>query len=182
MVMVDKIFEFNKMIDEIDTDELTEIAGSIADTIKHDGSIYICGNGGSGSSTNLFTSLLLQVGSDLNLRVNAISLNSNMVTVSALAYQHGYQNIFNLQLRAVAKRNDLLIVISGSGNSPNILTVAETAREMGLTIIGLSGLSGGKLKSLADKILLAPSDNMQQIENIHYVYIFLIIRWLYKCL
>ncbi len=181
MDLTNHILEFNRITKKIDTGQLKEIAQNIADTIKNNGSIYICGNGGSGSSANLFASLLLQMGIRLNLRVNAISLNSNMVTVSALAYEYGYQNIFNLQLRA-ANHNDLLIVISGSGSSPNILAAVKNAKEMGLNIIGLTGLTGGKLKTMVDKIVFAPSDNMQQIENIHYIYIHAIVNWLHQCL
>ncbi len=187
MKLANQLFEFSQIVRKIDTEKLQEIAHIIENTIQNNGSIYICGNGGSGSSANLFASLLLQVGLFFNLRVNAVSFNSNMVIISALACQYGYQNIFKLQLQVgitqnVINRNDLLIVISGSGNSPNILEAAKFAKKIGITVLGLTGLKGGQLTRFADHVLHAPSENMQQIENIHCIYINSIIQWLQKCL
>ncbi len=78
-------------------------------------------------------------------------------------------------LRTFAKPGDLMVVFSGSGNSPNILQVCETARQMGLTVVGFGGRDGGKMKALCDHILIAPTDNMEQIEDFHMIYIHALI-------
>ncbi len=97
------------------------------------------------------------------------------MTIADLAYKYGYSSIFKQQLCTIANRNDLLIVISGSGNSPNILEAVTVAKEKGLIIIGFTGLNGGKLKNLIDTIVFAPSNKMEQIENIHSMVIHTII-------
>jgi D-sedoheptulose 7-phosphate isomerase len=87
----------------------------------------------------------------------------------AYANDEGYDVIFAEQLLALGQPGDVLIAISGSGNSANILKVIETARQMQIKVIGLTGFKGGKMKALTDICLVVPSDSMEVIEDVHLI-------------
>ena len=101
--------------------------------------------------------------------MRAICLNDNVPSVMAYANDEGYQVIFSEQLLALGQPGDILIAISGSGNSGNILTAIQTAREMKIKVIGLTGFQGGKMKALTDICLVVPSDSMEMIEDLHLI-------------
>ena len=101
--------------------------------------------------------------------MRAICLNDNIPSVMAYANDEGYEVIFSEQLLALGKPGDVLIAISGSGNSANILKVMETARQMQIKIIGLTGFEGGKMKDMTDICLIVPSDSMEMIEDVHLI-------------
>ena len=102
-----------------------------------------------------------------NLRV--MTFNDNMPTFSAFANDEGYDVVFSEPLKSMAEAGDLVIAISGSGNSPNVLNGVKAAREMGLTTIGLTGFAGGKLKDAVDICVVVPSNRIEQVEDVHLV-------------
>ena len=140
--------------------------------------VFICGNGGSGANAchwaNDFFYPVAKTGSGLRIR----SLNSNPAVLTCLGNDEGYEHIFGRQLRAFASAGDLLIVLSGSGNSPNILNALQTAREMGLRSFAVLGFSGGKALELADVAIHFQVKDMQLAEDFQVVLGHLLMRTL----
>jgi D-sedoheptulose 7-phosphate isomerase len=132
--------------------------------------IYICGNGGSASTAS-------HMASDLNKGANrkdaprfkAVALTDNIPAILAWANDASYDDIFVEQLRNHLEKGDVVIGISGSGNSPNVLKALHYANDEGALTIGLTGFDGGKIAQLARICYVVPSQTMQQIEDIHLV-------------
>ena len=102
-------------------------------------------------------------------RFRVIPLTDNIGFITALANDEGYDSIFEQQLRNLAASGDLLVAISGSGNSPNVIRATEYARSIGMTVIGVTGFDGGKLKALSDVSVHIPVDDMGMSEALHGV-------------
>jgi D-sedoheptulose 7-phosphate isomerase len=130
--------------------------------------IYICGNGGSASTAS-------HMASDLNKGANrkdasrfrAVALTDNIPSMLAWANDASYDDIFVEQLRNHLEKDDVVIGISGSGNSANVLKAIHLANDEGAITIGLTGFDGGKLAQLAKIVYVVPNNVMQQIEDIH---------------
>jgi D-sedoheptulose 7-phosphate isomerase len=132
--------------------------------------IFAFGNGGSSANASHFVNDMIKstVQPD-QPRFKLICLSDNVPTLTAYANDVSYDVIFAEPLAALAEPGDVAIAISGSGNSPNVLRAMDTAKEMGLTRIGLTGYAGGKLKDQCDLCVIVPSDSMQVIEDAHLV-------------
>ncbi len=140
-----------RQVDSINGDVFNQIIKNIEDCDKKGATIYIIGNGGSAATASHMQNDLgvgLKTRGILNL--NIISLCDNLSVITALANDIGYENVFYSQLNDQIKKDDLLIAISCSGTSPNIIKAVEYAREIGVTILGMTGFDGGQLKELSD--------------------------------
>lgn len=159
--------------------DLTQIEG-LADDIfaayEQGKFVFICGNGGSGSNSSHFCEDLGK--STLRRedftkegvkRLKVMSLTDNTPYILAWGNDEGFDRIFVEQLKNFASEGDVLIAISGSGNSPNILNAVEWGNTHGLKTWGITGYTGGKLKSLGQKNLHVPLDDMGLVESIHLV-------------
>lgn len=168
--------EVSKALEKSDYEALDGIINEVLKSKKMDRTIFTAGNGGSSATASHFINDLVK-GARVNNRegFRATCLNDSTALMTCLANDFSYEEIFSIMLRTFAKPGDLLIVFSGSGNSSNILHVCETAKEMGLTVAGFGGRDGGKMKDLVDHILIAPTDNMEQIEDLHMIYIHALI-------
>jgi D-sedoheptulose 7-phosphate isomerase len=132
--------------------------------------LLVLGNGGSAATAshlvNDFQKCIYLAG---NRTFRALALTDSVPLITAWANDTAYENVFAEQVRTWAQPGDLVLAISGSGNSPNVLQAVRVARECGAFTIGLTGFRGGRLKDLADDCLIVPCDNMQRIEDIHMV-------------
>lgn len=132
--------------------------------------VFVMGNGGSASTAS---HVACDFGKNTVVpvmpRLRVISLNDNMATFSAYANDNGYESVFAEQLSTLARPNDVVLAISASGNSPNVLKGIETARVMQATTIGWSGYQGGKLAQMVDIPIVVPSNRIEQIEDIHLI-------------
>jgi D-sedoheptulose 7-phosphate isomerase len=145
--------------------------------------VFICGNGGSGANASHFCEDLAKCtlrDFETQRRLKALSLTDNTPGIMAWANDEGYDRIFVEQLKNLATPGDIVLAISGSGNSPNILKAVTWANENGLTSVGITGFSGGKLKALAHHNLHAPIDDMGIAESLHLVVFHWIIDDLYR--
>jgi len=135
--------------------------------LKGGKSILVCGNGGSAADASHITGEL--VGRFLKERkaLCCISLSNNPAMLTAWANDVDYNSVFARQVEAYGEAGGVLIGISTSGNSPNVLQAAEKARSMGLSVIGLTGKGGGKLAPLCDVLLDAPSRHTPVIQQVH---------------
>lgn len=134
--------------------------------------IFLCGNGGSAANASHFGQDLAKgtlSSMSAKRRFRVIPLTDNIGFITALANDEGYDSIFEQQLRNLAAPGDLLVAISGSGNSPNVLRAVEYARSIGMKTIGVTGYDGGKLRTLADESLHIPIFDMGMTEALHGV-------------
>ena len=143
--------------------------------------IFLCGNGGSAAAASHFgqdlaKGTLSSMGAKRRFRV--IPLTDNIGFITALANDEGYESIFEQQLRNLARSGDVLIAISGSGNSPNVLRAVEYARSIGMRSIGVTGFDGGKLRALADESVHVPIEDMGMTEALHGVVFHLVMAQL----
>src|SRR6478609_7495460 len=142
----------------IDPGQVHALADAIYDCYEKGRFVFVIGNGGSGSNSSHFaedmgkcTLRREDFDDDRKKRLRILSLTDNTPYILAWANDEGFERVFVEQLKNLAGPGDLLVAISGSGNSPNILRAVEWANRNGLTTFGLTGYSGGKLKSLAQK-------------------------------
>ena len=145
--------------------------------------VFICGNGGSGANASHLCEDLAKCtlrDFESQRRLKVLSLTDNTAGIMAWANDEGYDRIFVEQLKNLASPGDLLLAISGSGNSPNILKAVAWANEHDLTTVGITGFSGGKLRNLAQHSLHAAIDDMGMAESLHQVVFHWIIDDLYR--
>ena len=140
---------------------------------REGGTIFFLGNGGSASTASHFVTDIAK--STMRAkpypakRFRCVALNDNTPSVTAWANDADYSVVFAEQLRDLARPGDVVVAISGSGNSPNVLAAIEVAREMHLFTIGLTGIGGGKLKSMVDVPVVVPSSSMQHTGDVHLI-------------
>jgi D-sedoheptulose 7-phosphate isomerase len=146
---------------------------------KADRTVFLCGNGGSAANTiHLANDLLYGAGvtNGRGLRVEALSANAAVIT--CLANDLGYESIFSQQLQVKAERDDLLVVFSGSGNSPNVISALETGNALGMNTFAVLGYSGGRCKDIARVSIHFPVDDMQIVEDLQMIVGHICMQWL----
>jgi D-sedoheptulose 7-phosphate isomerase len=150
--------EFSGLLQHIDLDQFEHIYRMLRTARDRGAMVYIAGNGGSAATASHWANDLgksTKASGQAPLRV--MSLTDNIAWLTALANDESYERVFAGQLENFARPGDVLVVLSASGNSPNLLRAVELARARGLTTIGLLGFDGGALKSMVDKVLLLPT-------------------------
>lgn len=144
-------------------------------------SIYLCGNGGSAANaTHIANDLIYGAGisNGVGLRVEALS--SNTAVLTCLANDLGYENIFSEQLRVKGEAGDILIVLSGSGNSNNIVKAIEIGNKIGMETVAILGFSGGRCKELAKYPIHFEIHDMQISEDLQLIVGHICMQWLCK--
>lgn len=143
--------------------------------------VFLCGNGGSaGNAIHLANDLLYGVAKRSGGGMKAIALSANPAVMSCLANDLGYEHIFSEQLAVQAQAGDILIALSGSGNSSNIVSVIKRAKDMGVKSYALLGYSGGECKDIADVPIHFLVDDMQIAEDLQLVVGHMLMQWLYS--
>jgi D-sedoheptulose 7-phosphate isomerase len=144
-----------------------EILSTARDNNRH---IFTCGNGGSASTASHFVCDMVK-GASFNkqARFRIMALTDSLATITAYSNDVSYECVFAEQLKNFAERGDVLIAISGSGNSPNVLRAVEYANSVGCQTIGLTGGDGGKLGALAGLEIRVPEPHMGRIEDVHLI-------------
>ncbi len=151
--------------------DAVEAAAALAiDALRGEGGVYLLGNGGSAADAQHWTAEL--VGRYLTerepLNVHALTVNSSNFT--ALVNDYPADRVFERQVRAHVRAGDLLVAISTSGNSPNVLRAVEAAQARGAKVVGVTGKGGGKLAPLCDVAFVAPSDDTPRIQEMHLLF------------
>lgn len=145
--------------------EIFQILNNTRDNSKR---VYIMGNGGSGSTSTHFSSDLLKTslvkGKE---KFQAFSLCDNVPVILAWANDSSFNDIFSQQLKNILQKDDVVIAISGSGNSTNVINAIDYANQIGAKTISLTGKNGGKLAKICSTNLIIPSDDMLTIETMH---------------
>lgn len=149
--------------------DMAGAAALLAACLSDGGKILLCGNGGSAADCQHIAAELVSVLRKDFVRpaLAAIALTTDTSLLTASANDFGFEGIFARQVEALGRRGDVLIGISTSGNSPNVLRAVSRARELGLHTIGFTGATGGALADLVDMVIRVPSDNVQHIQEAH---------------
>ncbi len=142
-------------------------AEMIIDSLKKGGTIFWCGNGGSASDSMHLSAELIGKLKKKRRPFPSISLTGNNSTLTCIANDFGYENIFSRQIEALGKKGDVLIVISTSGNSKNIFKALKKAKNKSLKTISFLGNSGGKCKNIADLDIIIKSNSTARIQEMH---------------
>ncbi|NWG21618.1 MAG: SIS domain-containing protein [Chloroflexi bacterium] len=149
-------------------ESLRAIEDALWQTYQRDGTIIICGNGGSAANASHFACDLAKwTLAPGRRRLRALALTDNVPVMTAWSNDTAYERVFVEQAMSLYRPGDTLVAISGSGNSPNVLRVIEWANAQQATTIGLTGFDGGKLAGLAGVSVIAPSHFMPEVEDIH---------------
>ena len=150
---------------------LAQITAALLDAKKRNAGVFTAGNGGSLATASHMVNDLIK-GCRVYNRVgfNAECLGDSNAVITCLANDFSYDDVYSVMLRTKGRPGDVLVYFSGSGNSPNLINAAKTAREMRMQTIGFLGRDGGALKGLSDLCIIAPSDSMEQIEDMHMTY------------
>jgi D-sedoheptulose 7-phosphate isomerase len=147
--------------------EIEEAASLAIETLKGGNKILLCGNGGSAADAQHIATELSGRYKRERRGLPGLALTTDTSALTAIANDYGYERVFSRQVEALATQGDLLIAISTSGNSPNILAALETAHTMGCRTLGFSGRDGGAMNTLCDLNLVVPSDDTPRIQEMH---------------
>ncbi len=177
---IDKYFSNLKTcIDKIDKKEIEKFLEILIDARDNNKTIFIMGNGGSASTASHFCCELNKGASyNKDKKFKVICLNDSISTILAYANDVNFEDIFKEQLKNFVQKGDVVIGISSSGNSKNILSAIEYANKVGAITIGLTGRDGGELKKLSKYSVNPNYDDLQISEDIHMIIVHLIYRYL----
>lgn len=143
--------------------------------------VFICGNGGSaGNAVHLANDFLYGIAKRTGGGMRVHALPANAAVLTCLANDVGYDNIFSEQLAVMGNQGDLLIALSGSGNSSNIVAALQQAKAQGIKSCAILGYTGGKCKELADIPIHFPVDDMQQSEDMQVIVGHMLMQWMYE--
>lgn len=167
-----------KVLQNLNIDELNDGINAIMDARARGGTIYTMGNGGSAATASHMVCDFAKGASELigGARFHMECLNDNTPIMMAIANDFCYEDVFVYQLRGQLKPKDLVIAISGSGNSENVIRAVRYAKEIGAPVVGITGYSGGKLRALADYRMHVNIDDMQIAEDVHMAFDHMMMR------
>ena len=170
--VADYLTRLKFILDNIDANVISDIVNALEKTIINKSRIYIIGNGGSSATAS---HMVNDLGAGLRRRdivnFDVLSLGDNSPVVTAIANDIGYENIFYMQMKGLIKQKDIVIEISCSGDSPNILKAVDYAQSSGCKVIGITGFDGGRLKVLSDINFHvdAPKNEYGLVEDTHMI-------------
>ncbi len=173
------IDEYNKSISETNINKLIELSNDILNCGVAKNTFFIAGNGGSAATGSHLVIDILKTSGLSNPPV-CINLSDNIPSITAIGNDIGYNDIFSLQIEKMGKEGDILFVITGSGNSPNIINAVKVAKGKGMKTWGLLGFDGGKVKNMLDDYILVPSYDYGIVEGAHSVLLHILVRILKK--
>lgn len=168
-----------EVIAAADLSGVEALTRELADCWRTGRQVFLCGNGGSAANAaHIANDLLYGISKTPGSGLRVHALSANMSVMTCLANDEGYDEVFALQLAVQARAGDVLIALSGSGNSPNILKAIETAKRLGLRSYAILGYSGGKAKAIADVPIHFAIDDMQISEDLQMMVAHVIMQWL----
>ena len=160
-----------EIIKKLDVNAINDAMNLLEETREKGSVVYLIGNGGSAATaSHIQNDFNKGISEGLDKKYNFCCLCDNFATIMAIANDDCYENVFYNQLKNRLKDGDVLIAISGSGNSKNVIKAVEYAKSMGNKVIGFTGYDGGKLKPLSDVSLHVPINNMQIAEDLHTIF------------
>ena len=152
-------------------DQINEACKLVSSTLKNGNKILICGNGGSAADSQHFAAELVGRYKTERSPLPAIALSTDTSALTAIGNDYGFDFVFERGVRALGQKGDLLVGISTSGNSKNVINAASTAASLGLKSIALLGKDGGVLKELVNHAIIVPSSDTARIQEMHILII-----------
>jgi len=170
---MEKYFErylqsFSQLLNTLSPGTINRIFGSFAENIKNGQQIFVFGNGGSAMSMSHFaTDMLKGAGDAIGKAVKIISLNDNMGLITAIGNDYSFEDVFVRQLKSLANPGDLVLTLSVSGDSPNLIKAVEWAKVKKIQTVALVGGKRGRLADIADLTLVIDSTHYGRVEDLH---------------
>lgn len=158
------------------TGAIVEIGRAVRSALAGGGCVLTCGNGGSAAEAMHLSEELIGKYKRDRRPFSAVCLNADPTALTCIANDYGFERVFSRQVEGLGRRGDVLVVFTTSGNSANIVRALETARERGISTIGLLGKDGGACKDLCDLALVVPSRETESIQEAHQVVLHLILE------
>ena len=164
---------------KLNVDKVEEFCELILNVWKTNNTIYLCGNGGSAANAiHIANDMTYGAGKKNGKGISIESLSSNSAVLTCLANDLGYEDIFSEQIKVKGKPNDLLIVLSGSGNSKNVIKAIEIAKNKKMKTFAIVGFDGGKCKKIADNSIHFNINDMQVAEDFQLIVSHMCMQWL----
>jgi len=158
------------LLDKLDVNQINAILIELLEAHARHGHIYVFGNGGSASTaSHMVNDFNKGISEHIDVKFRFSCLNDNTSTVLAVANDIGYEDIFVFQLNGRLEPNDLVIGISGSGNSSNIIKALKYAKSQNVRTVALTGYDGGVIAGICDVSFVVPVSNMQLVEDVHMI-------------
>jgi D-sedoheptulose 7-phosphate isomerase len=166
----DYLAHLRAAIDALPRERLTELGEMLYRAYRNENQVFTLGNGGSASTASHMAADIGKntIGPNMR-RFRVVSLNDNVATLTALANDLGYENVFSEQLKNLIRAGDLLIVVSASGNSPNVLHAIRCAQTACAEVAGILGFGGGEAAKLVDLAVVVPSNHYGIVEDAHLI-------------
>jgi D-sedoheptulose 7-phosphate isomerase len=162
--------ELHEAIDELPTSRLAALGEMLYRAYRNEKQVFVLGNGGSASTASHMAADLAKNTIRPNMRrFRILSLNDNTALLTALANDLGYEHVFSEQLKNLVQPGDLLIAISASGNSVNVLEAIRYAQQRWAEAVGILGFQGGAAAELVDLAIIVPSDHYGVVEDVHLI-------------
>jgi D-sedoheptulose 7-phosphate isomerase len=146
---------------------LPAVVDAVVACLREGGTVFFCGNGGSSTDAEHLSAELLGRFYRDRTALPSVNLSSNVAGLTAIGNDYGYDQVFARPVRGLGKRGDVLVGLSTSGNSANVIEAVEAARDLGMVTVGLTGSRGGRLAELVDHALKVPSDDTPRIQECH---------------
>ena len=173
--------KLQQVLESSDWTPIEELADDIQKCWNEGRRVFLCGNGGSaGNAIHLANDFIYGIAKKTGGGLKAISLSDNSAVITCLANDVGYDHIFSEQLAVQAEEKDLLIVLSGSGNSSNIIHAVEQAKKMQVKSFAILGYNGGICKGIVDVPIHFPINDMQIAEDLQIIVGHMLMQWLYN--
>ncbi len=181
----DYLNKLGEVLDRLPLRQIEDVIAVIEEAHGAGRQIFIIGNGGSAATAShmmndLSKGTLGHQGDAPWPRFRVIALTDNVSLMTAWANDTDYNRIFSEPLKNLAQSGDVLVAISASGNSPNVVAAVRVAKEMGLKVVGLTGFGGGKLANLSDAAFVVPSSEYGPVEDVHLILDHIITGYLYQ--
>lgn len=168
--------DIHTLCNTLDTDALEEVCSLLLQGYRDGKQIFVAGNGGSAGTSNHFScDFGKNAVKSQEKRPKIISLSANIEVVTALGNDFSYADVFAEQLKNLMNEGDIILLISASGKSPNVVKAAEIVRARNGRVISFTGFDGGRLKELSDISVNIPSDSYEKIEDLHMILTHMIV-------
>ena len=161
------IDDLKRLLDNLSFGEIEHVAFEIAQAIKGGGKLMVCGNGGSAADAQHMAAEFVNRFLKEREPLPAISLATDTSNLTSIANDYSFDRVFSKQVEALGRRGDVLVGISTSGNSKNVLNAVKVAKGLGIKTVGLLGRDGGAIKSVCDMALVVPSYSTPRIQEVH---------------
>ena len=169
-VIKEYLTDVKAFCDMLSNEDLKAVINALLETYKNGNKIFVAGNGGSAGTSNHFCcDFGKNAVKNEEKRPQIISLSANVEVLTALGNDFSYADVFSEQLKNLMSEGDLVLLISASGNSPNVVKAAEFAKSKNGTVVSLTGFKGGALKGLSDINVNIDSTSYEKIEDLHMI-------------